>query len=129
MRSHWKPTDYPELSPYLMVKGAQSVIDFLKQAFDGVELRRFDLPDGKVAHAEVRIGESVVMLAEGSPDYPAFPAWLHLYVADVDVSYRRALDAGGASVQKPQQKPGDPDKRGGVTDPAGNTWWISSQMI
>ena len=129
MTSHWKPTDYPELSPYLMVKGAQGVIDFLKQAFDGVELRRFDLPDGKVAHAEVRIGESVVMLAEGSPDYPAFPAWLHLYVADVDVSYRRALDAGGTSVQKPQQKPGDPDKRGGVADPAGNTWWISSQIL
>lgn len=76
----------------------------------------------------MRIGASVVMLAEGSRDYPAFPAWLHLYVPDVDVSYRRALDAGAASVQEPQQKPGDPDRRGGVLDPAGNTWWISSQL-
>lgn len=128
MSEHWKPIDYPELSPYLMVKGAPRVIEFLKTVFDGEELRRFDHPDGKVAHAEVRIGSSVVMLAEGSHGYPAFAAWLHLYVPDVDVSYRRALEAGATSVQEPQQKPGDPDRRGGVLDPAGNTWWISSQL-
>ncbi|MEO5800428.1 MAG: VOC family protein [Gemmatimonadales bacterium] len=129
MSDHWKPIDYPELSPYLMVHGAQKVIDFLVKVFDGTQLRRFDLPNGKIAHVEVRIGSSVVMMADGGPGFPASPAWLHLYVQDVDVSYRRALDAGASSVQAPQHKPDDPDRRGAILDPSGNTWWISSQVI
>jgi PhnB protein len=68
------------------------------------------------------------MLAEASEGWRAFPIWLHLYVPDVDATYRRAIQAGGMSVQEPRQKAGDPDRRGGVKDPAGNTWWISSQV-
>jgi uncharacterized glyoxalase superfamily protein PhnB len=112
----------------LVVEGAQRVIDFLKAAFGATELRRFDLPDGTIMHAEVQIDDSVVMLTDGGGPWPAFPAWLHVYVRDVDATYRRALEVGGASVQEPQQKEGDPDRRGGVKDPAGNTWWISSQV-
>ena len=59
---------------------------------------------------------------------PAFPVWFHVYVPDVDASYRRALDAGGVSVEEPNQKEGDPDRRAGVKDPAGNTWWIATQV-
>jgi len=128
MTALWKPEGYSSVSPYLMVDGAQRVIDFLKDAFGATELRRFDMPDGTVMHAEVQIDDSVVMLADGGGPWPAFPAWLHVYVRDVDATYRRALEAGGASVQEPQQKEGDPDRRGGVKDPAGNTWWISSQV-
>jgi len=128
MTALWKPEGYSSVSPYLMVDGAQRVIDFLKDAFGATELRRFDMPDGTVMHAEVQIDDSVVMLADGGGPWPAFPAWLHVYVRDVDATYRRALEAGGASVQAPQQKEGDPDRRGGVKDPAGNTWWISSQV-
>jgi PhnB protein len=123
----WKPAAYGSLSPYLMVTGAAKVIAFLQQSFGGTELRRFDLPDGTVAHAEVRLDDSVVMLAEASPEFPAFPVWLHLYVPDVDATYQLALASGGVAVQAPQQKQGDPDRRGGVKDPAGNTWWISTQ--
>jgi uncharacterized glyoxalase superfamily protein PhnB len=79
-------------------------------------------------HAEVRIDDSVVMLADAGPKYPAFPIWLHLYVHDVDAVYRRALEAGGESVQEPQQREGEPHRRGGVKDFAGNTWWISTQV-
>jgi PhnB protein len=124
----WKPEGYSSLSPYLMVKGAQGVIDFLKQTFGATELRRFGAPDGSVMHAEVRIDDTIVMLSEGGGAYPAFPAWIHIYVRDVDASYRRALSAGGTSVQEPKQSAGDPDRRGGVSDPSGNTWWISTQV-
>jgi uncharacterized glyoxalase superfamily protein PhnB len=85
------------------------------------------MPDGSVMHAEIRIGDSVVMLGEAGGQWPAIPTFLHVYVDDVDAVYRRALDAGGVSVQAPAQK-GDQDKRGGVQDPGGNTWWIATQV-
>jgi uncharacterized glyoxalase superfamily protein PhnB len=124
----WKPEGHSSLSPYLMVNEAQRVIDFLKAAFGATEMRRFAAPDGRVMHAEMRIDDSVVMLAEGGEAWPAFPVWLHLYVRDVDDAYRRALGLGAESVQQPERKSGDPDRRGGVKDPAGNTWWIATQV-
>ncbi len=123
-----KPEGYSTVSPYLIVGGAQAVIDFLREAFGAAELRRYDLPDGSVMHAEVRIGDSVVMIGDAGADWPAVPAHLHVYVADVDATYRRAIEAGGASVGEPAQKEGEPDRRGGVRDPGGNTWWIATQV-
>lgn len=123
-----KPEGYSSVSPYLVVGGAQRVIDFLKQAFGATELRRYDMPDGSITHAEVRIDDTVVMIADGGGEWPAFPSWLHVYVRDVDATYRRALNAGGEAVQEPQRKEGDPDRRGGVKDPGGNTWWIATQV-
>jgi uncharacterized glyoxalase superfamily protein PhnB len=128
MSTHWKPAEYSSVSPYLMVRNAQDVIDFLKRALGATELRRFDMPDGTVMHAEVRIDDSVIMLAEGGDAYPAFPAWLHVYVRDVDATYERALELGAEPVQEPRQREGDPDRRGGVKDPAGNVWWVSTQL-
>jgi uncharacterized glyoxalase superfamily protein PhnB len=127
MNRPYKPEGYPSVAAYVMADGAQRVIDFLKKTFDATELRRYDHPDGTILHAEVRIADTVVMLSDGGAQFPAFPIWLHVYVPDVDVTYRRALDAGGVSVQEPMQK-GDPDRRGGVKDPAGNTWWIATQV-
>jgi uncharacterized glyoxalase superfamily protein PhnB len=124
----YKPEGYPSVSAYVMVNGAQRVIDFLKKTFDATELRRFDSPDGSIMHVEVKIEDSVVMLSDGGGSFPAFPVWLHVYVPDVDATYRRALAAGGVSAQEPQQKKDDPDRRGGVKDPSGNTWWISTQV-
>jgi uncharacterized glyoxalase superfamily protein PhnB len=123
-----KPEGYSSVSPYLVVTGAQGVIDFLERTFGASALRRYDKADGTVMHAEVRIDDTVVMLADGGGAWPAFPSWLHVYVSDVDAVYRRALDAGGVAVQEPQQRDGDPDRRGGVKDPGGNTWWISTQV-
>ena len=123
----YKPQGYPSVSAYIMADGAQRVIDFLVKAFDAVPLRRHDNADGSVMHAEVRVDDTVVMISDGGPGYEPFPTWLHVYVPDVDATYRRALAAGGTSVQEPQQK-GDPDRRGGVKDPAGNTWWIATQV-
>ena len=127
MHQSYKPDDYSSVAVYIMADEAQRVIEFLKHTFDAEELRRYDNPDGSIMHAEIRIDDTVVMLADAGGDVPGFPVWLHVYVPDVDGTYRRALDAGGVSVQEPQQK-GDPDRRGGVKDPAGNTWWIATQI-
>lgn len=123
-----RPPGYSAVSAYLVVPGAQAVIDFAVKTFDAIALRRVDLPDGTVMHAEFRIEDSVVMVGDAGREWPAIPTFLHVYVDDVDHTYRRALDAGGVSVQAPHRKPGDTDRRGGVRDPGGNTWWISTQV-
>ena len=84
MSPSYKPQGYSTVSPYLIVDGASRTIDFLVGVFGAVELRRFPDAAGKLRHAEVRIGDTVVMLADGGGDWPAIPASVHVYVADVD---------------------------------------------
>lgn len=127
MSGSHKPRDYSTVSPYLIVDGASRTIEFLVAAFDAAELRRFPGPDGTLMHAEVRIDDSVVMLADSTADWPPVPSYVHVYVPDVDATYRRALDAGATSVQEPVQK-GDEDRRGGVRDVGGTTWWIATRV-
>ena len=127
MSTHWKPEGYTTVSPYLVVRGAAREMDFLEQVFDAQRLRRYDLPDGSVMHAEVRIGDTVIMLGDAGGDWPPVPCHLHVYVEDVDAAYRRALENGAEPVQEPVQKTPEDDRRGGVKSPAGNTWWIATQ--
>lgn len=128
MQQPWKPAGYPSISAYLMCNQITAVVAFLKEAFGATEERRLDTPEGRISHIELRIDDSLVMLSEASAEWPAILTWLHVYVADVDATYRKALAAGGTSAQEPTQKHGDPDRRGGVVDPGGNTWWISTQV-
>jgi PhnB protein len=125
---NWKPRSYSSVSPYLVVAGAQKVIDFAKEVFGAVELRRYELPDGSIMHAEIRIDDTVVMLGDGGPEFPPFAALIHVYVDDVDRIYARALEAGATSLEAPRTRDGDPDKRGSVKDPCGNTWAIATQL-
>ena len=127
MNSSYKPQGYTTVSPYLIVSGASGTIDFLTRVFGAVELRRFPDSTGKLMHAEVRIEDSVVMIADGIEGWPPVPSHVHVYVADVDETYRRALEAGATSVQEPVQKE-DEDKRGGVKDSGGTTWWIATRV-
>jgi uncharacterized glyoxalase superfamily protein PhnB len=127
MRSSHKPKGYPSVSPYLIVDGGSRTIEFLVRVFDAVELRRFPDSTGKLMHAEVRIDDTVVMLADGGPGWPPIASHVHVYVPDVDATYRRALEAGATSVQEPVKK-GDEDKRGGVKDSGGTTWWIATKV-
>jgi uncharacterized glyoxalase superfamily protein PhnB len=124
----WKPDGYNAVSPYLITENAQAVIDFLVEALGATELRRFDMPDGSIMHAEVRVDDTVVMLGQAGPDWPAVPSHMHVYVPDVDAAYRAALAAGAESAQEPSQREGDQDRRGGVRDPGGNTWWLGTQV-
>lgn len=123
----WKPDGYPSVSTYLMADKAAEVVEFVREVFGATEHRRMERPGGGISHVELRIEDSVVMLSEATADYPAIRTWLHVYVPDVDATYALALKAGGESVQAPIKKD-DPDKRGGVMDPGGNIWWISTQM-
>jgi PhnB protein len=127
MRLSHKPEHYSTVSPYLIVDGADTTIAFLKRVFDAVELRRFPNETGKIMHAEVRIDDTVLMVADGVEGWPPIQSHVHVYIPDVDQTYRRALDAGAASVQEPAKKE-DADKRGGVKDPGGTTWWIATRV-
>jgi PhnB protein len=123
----FKPHGYSSVSPYLIVVGARKTIDFLVQVFGAVELRQFYDAAGMVMHAEVQIDDTVVMLADSSGDWPPVPASVHVYVTDVDATYQRALAAGATSVQEPVKKD-DADRRSGVRDAGGTTWWIATQV-
>ena len=123
-----KPANYSTVSPYLIVDGADACIEFLKRVFDAIELRRIPDGSGRLRHAEVRIDDTVIMLSDPVlPDWPAIAANVHIYVRDVDATYRKALAAGAASVQQPVKKD-DEDKRGGIKDAGGTTWWIATKV-
>ena len=119
----YKPDSYQAVSPYLIVDDAKRTIDFLIETFDAVELRRITGEVEDVIHAEVRVDDSVIMLSDGKPQWPAVAAHVHVYVADPHDVYRRALAAGAQSVQEP--KP-DQENRSGVRDPGGTTWWMAA---
>ena len=123
----FKPEHYNSVSPYLVVAGAQATIDFLVKAFGAEPLRMIAGDGGRIRHGEVRIDDTVVMIADAMEDWPAVPAHVHLYVADVDATYAGALTAGAVSVQAPVWHD-DGDTRGGVRDAGGTTWWISQQL-
>jgi PhnB protein len=127
LMTSYKPEGYTTVSPYLIVDGANATIEFLRNVFGAIELRRFPDPTGKVMHAEVRIDDTVVMIADGTSGWPPVPSHVHVYVADVDATYRRALEAGAISVQEPVKKE-DADKRGGVKDAGGTTWWMATKV-
>ena len=122
-----KPDQYHSVTPYVVVKGAARLIDFAKTVFGAQEAMRMAAPDGQIGHAELRIGDSVVMLADAHGGREPMPCMLHVYVDDADATFQRAVAAGAASVQPPaDQFYGD---RGGlVRDPCGNLWWISTHI-
>ena len=127
MTQAYKPEDYNTVSPYLIIDGASRTIEFLKTVFGASELRRFENITGNIMHAEVRIDDTVVMLADSTSDWPPVPSYVHVYVPNVDATYAKALAAGATSVQEPTKKD-DEDKRGGVKDVGGTTWWIASRV-
>lgn len=123
----YRPEGYNAVSPYLVVAGAEREMAFLEEVFGAERLRRYEKEDGSIMHAEVRVGDTVVMLGDAAGEWPAVPCHLHVYVEDVDAVYRKALAAGATSVQEPGQRTADDDRRGGVRSPGGNTWWVATQ--
>ena len=123
----FKPDGYSSVAPYLIVSDAAATIRFLEATLDATLLRSFPDEQGRLMHAEVRIDDSIVMIADSAPDWPPVPSYVHVYVVDVDATYARALKAGAESVQEPEKKQDD-DKRGGVKGPGGTTWWIATKV-
>jgi uncharacterized glyoxalase superfamily protein PhnB len=119
------PEGYHSVTPYLIVEGASRLIDFMKQAFGAHEIERMAMPDGTIRHAEVKVGDSMIMMGEAGGEWKAMPFSLYLYVDDADAVYRRALQAGATSLMEPaDQFYGD--RNAGVKDPSGNLWWIAT---
>lgn len=121
------PAGYHSVTPYLIVQGVAKLIDFLKLAFEAKETERHAKPDGTIMHAEVRIGDSIVMMGEPMGEFNPMPASIYLYVDNTDAVYKRALNAGGTSMMEPaDQFYGD--RNAGVKDPSGNIWWIATHQ-
>ncbi len=121
------PEGYHSVTPSLIVDGAPRLIDFLKRTFNAVEKERMNRPDGKVAHAEVKIGDSIIMIGDPTPEYKSSFSWLYVYVEDVDTVYKRALTAGGTSVSEPKNQFYG-DRNATVRDPTGNHWGIATHV-
>ena len=128
MNKNFKPTDYNSVSPYFIVNGAQKFIDLMKLIFAAKEIRRYDLPDGKIMHAEIKIDDSIIMLGDSSDKYPPISLVMHVYVPNVDETFQKAVDAGCEVIEQPKVREGDPDKRATFKDFAGNMWSVGTQM-
>jgi len=120
------PKGFGTVTPFLCVTEAAKLIDFLKQAFAAQVTFRMDGPEGAVRHAELKIGDSMVMIGQVPADR-AMRAMLHLYVPDTDSLYHSAMAAGATSIREPaDQFYGD--RSGGVRDFCGNEWWMATHI-
>jgi PhnB protein len=121
------PAGYHTVNAYLTVRDAPGLIQFLERAVDATVVERLDFPDGKIMHAEVRIGDSNVMISEAGEQMGPIPSHLYLYVQDADSVYRKAVEAGATSVMEPASQFWG-DRMGGVKDPWGNLFWIGTHI-
>jgi PhnB protein len=129
------PEGYPRVTPYLVVDGAAAAIDFYSSVLGATERMRMDGPDGKVGHAELEIGDSLVMLADEHPEVGArgprafggSPVALHVYVEDADAVFERAL-AAGAKERRPLENQFYGDRLGAFEDPFGHEWNVATHV-
>lgn len=113
------------ITPYILVNGAARFIDFLKEAFGAEERGRVPIPSGKIMHAEVKVGDSMIEMSDGNEQYGPSPVALHYYVDDADAAYARAIKAGAISTHAPIDQPYG-DREAGIKDPFGNAWFIAT---
>ena len=131
------PEGYHSITPYLIIKGAAQAIEYYKDVFGAVEVFRMDQPDGKVGHAELKIGDSRIMLADENPNMGvghssaasigASPVSLYLYIPNVDGVVERAV-AAGAKLVKPVQDQFYGDRSGFIQDPYGHLWGVATHV-
>jgi PhnB protein len=129
------PEGYHSVTPYLIIRDAARAIDFYKKAFGATEVMRMPTPDGKIGHAEIKIGDSHVMLADESPEMGHLspqsvggsPVGLMVYLENVDDVFGRAV-SGGAKVKQPVEDKFYGDRSGSVEDPFGHLWHISTHI-
>ena len=129
------PAGYHSVQPYLHVRGATKAIEFYKQVFGAQEIMRMPQPDGRLGHAEIRIGDSIVMLADEAPElgihgpahYGGAPMTLMFYTEDCDAIYKKAMAAGSKSLREPtDQFYGD--RMAGLEDPFGFQWYVATHI-
>jgi PhnB protein len=129
------PEGYPSLSPYLIVRDGAAAIDFYQKVFGATLRMKLDAPGGRVGHAELEIGNGLVMLADEHPEMGALapttiggtPVGLHLYLEDVDAVAKKAI-AAGATLKRPVENQFYGDRLGSIIDPFGHLWHISTHV-
>ncbi|NJK46953.1 VOC family protein [Candidatus Gracilibacteria bacterium] len=121
------PEGYRAVTPYLVVQGAATLIEFLKQGFEAKEICRILCPEGGIMHAEVRIGDSVIMVSEAKGECKPMQSSIYLYVENADATYERALQVGGISMMEPKDEFWG-DRHAGLKDPSGNHWSIATHQ-
>jgi PhnB protein len=129
------PKGYNSVIPYLYIKGAAKAIEFYKSAFGATEFVRMPEPNGQIMHAELKIGDSMIMLSDEHPQMGALspqsvggtPVTLHLYVANVDAVTQKAVDAG-AKLDRPVKDQFYGDRTGSLTDPFGHKWYVATHV-
>lgn len=129
------PDGHRTVTPYLAIRNAAHALDFYKRAFGATETFRLMMPDGRVGHAEIRLGDSIVMLSDEFPEYGGkapqtlggSPVNIHLYVEDVDAFVERAV-AAGAVERKPIMDQFYGDRSGQLEDPFGHLWWVATHQ-
>ena len=113
------------ITPYFTVQDADKLIDFLVVAFGASLVKQSRYHDGRVQHARLQIGNSVMMLNQASDDYPINVSQMHLYVDNADEAHSLAIELGAVSLMEPNDRPHG-DRMAGITDPCGNVWWLAS---
>jgi PhnB protein len=122
-----KPNGFHAITPYLFARGASRLIEFISAAFQGEVIFQQKRPDGAIMHATIRIGDSMLMLADPTSEFGPMLTAIYLYVADCDAVYHSALNSGGVSVFPIMTLPSG-ERYGGVKDPCGNIWWIATHV-
>ncbi len=127
------PAGHRSVTPYLAIKNAAKALEFYKRAFGATESFRITMPDGRLGHAEIRLGDSLIILSDEFPEYGGkspetlggSPVSVHLYVEDVDAFFKRAL-AAGAKERKSVMDQFYGDRSGQLEDPFGHLWWVAT---
>lgn len=123
---HYKPAAYPDVIPYLVVDDAPALMQFIIEALQGREIMRDKRDDGSIWHAQMRIGDAVIMLSDANADNPAMPGLIYVFVPDCDATHARAIAAGAENMMEPTDMDYG-DRNAGVRHASGITWWIATR--
>lgn len=124
MQNNNIPEGYQTVMPYLILNSAERFLEFTKSVFNAAEKMKHLDDENKIMHAEIQIGGSTIMFSNASPQFPEQTAGLYIHVDDADTTYKKALEEGANSVIEPRDQ--DYGRSGGIVDPCGNTWWLTS---
>ena len=127
MSVNYQPSQYHSVTPYILLADVQGLIDFLGAAFNAEVVEKIATPDGTIMHAEVKIGDSIIMMGQPSPEFELSKSLIYVYTEDVNATYKQALEAGGTSMEEPKDQFYG-DRIAAVKDPFGKLWWIATHI-
>lgn len=121
------PAGYTTLAPWVVTEDTAALLSFVSTVFDGEELARIETEDGLIGHAEIRVGDTVLLAFDRRPDWPAMPSLLRIFVPDADKAFTRAVESGARVVTELSTAAWG-DRGGRIRDPWGNIWWVVSHV-